>query len=402
MRMWALLMALSLWAAPVAAARWQPLFNGKDLSGWHQVLGGKWSVQNEEIVGETGDGRYGWLVTNSEYRNFALELKFKTEALGNSGVQVRSHLVLEGPDRKTPRMVGYQAEVSPKRGDNTGGVWEEGTGRGWLAQPAPKLANVLKEGEWNTYRISAIETHITTELNGVKMVEFDDERSGAGIIALQVHQGATPVRVRWKDLRIRDLGYGRDWQPLFNGKDFSGWTIHGDEQWTAENGVIAGESTAGGYGYLATQKKYRDFQVRVRFKCETAGNSGLFFHSTLDGTDIQGVQAEIDPTPSNLTAGLYESGGRGWLAQPNELARALMRFDNWNDLWVTCEGNRSVTYLNGLLAAEYTDPAPKFTDGVIALQLHSGGGVKVRWRDLYIRELKPKTRPQPRPSAAQG
>jgi hypothetical protein len=396
---WGLVIAAALSTAPRVGAQWKPLFNRKDLSGWRQVLGGKWSVQNKEIVGETGDGRYGWLVTNSEYRNFVLELKFKTEASGKSGVQFRSHLVMEGPGRDTPRMVGYQAEVSPKRGDNTGGVWEEGSGRGWLAQPAPELADTLKEGEWNTYRISAIENHITTELNGVKMVEFDDDRSVCGIIALRVHNGETPVRVRWKDLRIRDLGFGRGWQPLSNGKDLSGWTVHGDEKWVVENGEIVGESTAGGYGYLATQKKYRDFEVRARFRCETPGNSGLFFHSTLDGTDIRGVQAEIDPTPSNLTAGLYESGGRGWLVQPNELARGLMRFDDWNDLWVTCRGSRSVTYLNGLLAAEYTDTAPQFSDGVIALQLHSGGGVKVRWKDLYIRELVAKERPRARPSA---
>ena len=387
MRTWALLVALAFWAAPVTAAEWQPLFNGKDLSGWREVLGGKWSVQGGTIVGESGDGRYGWLVTDRPYRDFILELDFKTEAPGNSGVQFRSHVVREGPERDTPRMKGYQAEVSPARGDNSGGVYDEGTGRGWLVMPAPELADTLKEGQWNHYRISAVGTHIKTELNGVKMVEFGDDRSVLGIIALQVHSGETPVRVRWRNLRIQDLGYGPGWQPLFNGRDLAGWTVHGDEKWTVDDGMIVGESGAGGYGYLATKQKYRDFQVRVKFKCDAEGNSGLFFHSTLDGTDIRGVQAEIDPTPRNLNAGLYESGGRGWLAQPNEEARTLMRFDDWNELWVTCKGNRTVTHLNGFQAVDSTDPEPQFTDGVIALQLHSGGGAKVRWKDLYIREL---------------
>jgi len=386
-RTWALLVALALWAAPVTAAEWRPLFNGKDLSGWHEVLGGKWSVQGGTIVGERGDGRYGWLVTDRPYPDFVLELDFKTEAPGNSGVQFRSHVVMEGPNRDTPRMKGYQAEVSPARGDNTGGVWDEGTSRGWLAMPAPELADTLEEGQWNHYRISAVGTHIKTEFNGVKMVEFDDDSSVLGIIALQVHSGETPVRVRWRNLRIQDLGYGPGWQPLFNGRDLAGWTVHGDEKWTVDDGMIVGESGAGGYGYLATKKTYRDFQVRVKFKCDAEGNSGLFFHSTLDGTDIRGVQAEIDPTPRNLNAGLYESGGRGWLAQPNEDARTLMRFDDWNELWVTCKGNRTVTHLNGFRAVDFTDPEPQFTDGVIALQLHSGGGAKVRWKDLYLREL---------------
>lgn len=387
MRIGALLIAIMLCAMPATAAEWQPLFNGKDLSGWHEVLGGKWSVQNGEIVGETGDGRYGWLVTDKEYRDFILELKFRTEAPGNSGVQFRSHVVMEGEDRDTPRMKGYQAEVSPKRGDDTGGVWGEAMGRGWLAQPPPELADVLREGEWNNYRITAVDDHITTELNGVKMVEFDDGQNVLGIIALQVHSGIIPVRVRWKDIRIQDLGYGPGWKALFNREDFTGWKIHGDEKWSVEDGMIVGESGAGGYGYLATEKTYRDFQVRVKFKCDAEGNSGLFFHSTLNGTDIRGIQAEIDPTPRNLNAGLYESGGRQWLAQPNEDARTLMRFGDWNELWVTCKGNRIVTHLNGFQAVDYTDPDPQFTDGVIALQLHSGGGAKVRWKDLFIREV---------------
>jgi hypothetical protein len=365
---------------PAPAAGPKSLFNGKDLSGWHEVGGGKWSAQGGTIVGETGDGRYGWLVTDKEYGDFALELRFKTEAPGNSGVQFRSH-VCQGT------MKGYQAELDPARGHDTGGVWEEGLERGWLARPPRSLDNVLREGQWNHYRISMIGTHITTWLNGVKMVEADDDRAVSGVIALQVHSGDTRVRVRWKDLRINDLGYGRGWVALFNGRDLTGWKKYGEEKWAAEQGDIVGESTAGGYGYLGTEKTYRNFVLRAKFKAETHGNSGLFFHSTLQGTDIRGVQAEIDPTPSNMNAGLYESGGRGWLAQPNKDAQCLMRVDDWNEMWVACKGSRTVAYLNGFQAAAFDDPEPRFTDGVIALQLHSGGGVKMRFKDIYIKEL---------------
>ena len=374
-------------AIPGGAAEWRAMFNGRDLKGWHEVGGGKWTAQNGEIIGETGDGRYGWLVTDKEYRDFVLDLRFKTEAPGNSGVQFRSHVCKEGPNRDRDRMRGYQAEVSPARGDNTGGVWEEARDRGWLAQPPKSLDDVLKEAEWNHYRISAIGTRITTHLNGVKMVEFDDERAALGIIALQVHSGDVPVRVRWKNIRIKDLGYGPGWTPLFNGRDLTGWKVHGKETFRVEDGAIVGESGAGGDGYLGTEKTYRNFVLRAKFKAEAQGNSGLFFHSTIEGTNIRGVQAEIDPTPSNMNAGLYESGGRGWLAQPNEDARTLMRLNEWNEMWVTCKGNRTVAHLNGFEAAVVEDAEPRFTDGVIALQVHGGGGVKVRWKDIYIQEL---------------
>jgi len=177
------------------------------------------------------------------------------------------------------------------------------------------------------------------------------------------------------------------WRSLFNGEDLTGWKIHGEEDWRVEDGVIVSQSIKGGYGYLATEKAYRDFSLKVRFKCEAEGNSGVFFHSTLDGTDIRGIQAEVDPRGN--TAGLYESGGRGWLAQPDPALQEKFRQDAWNEMEVTVVGNRITTRLNGHEGVDYTDPEPRFEDGKIALQLHSGGGVRVLWKDLRIRDLPP-------------
>jgi len=122
----------------------KPIFNGRDLSGWKEVGGGKWSVQDGTIVGETGDGRYGWLVTEREYAYFTLYLKFKAEAPGNSGVQFRSH-VIDG------QMQGYQADVDPGPGGSTGSVWDEHRRNRWLAVCSEEGKNAYKPGEWNEY-----------------------------------------------------------------------------------------------------------------------------------------------------------------------------------------------------------------------------------------------------------
>ena len=101
----------------------------------------------------------------------------------------------------------------------------------------------------------------------------------------------------------------RSWIPLFNGKDLSGWKAQGTERWVVEDGAILGESTAGKYGYLTTEKTYSDFVLRLRFKCETDGNSGVFTRSRITGEspktgpDIEGLQVEVDPT--RHTGGLY-------------------------------------------------------------------------------------------------
>lgn len=180
--------------------------------------------------------------------------------------------------------------------------------------------------------------------------------------------------------------------PLFNGKDLTGWHKNGDEKWAVEDGTILCESAANKYGYLTTEKAYRDFRLRLKFKGEAAGNSGVFFHSHITGIDpqhgpdIEGMQVEVDPNVGKHTGGLYESGGRGWVAMPTAEGEQTLRPGEWNDLEVIVDGVHIVTRLNGVKIADFRDSAPKFNDGVIGLQIHTGGGVKMRWKDIYIQE----------------
>jgi hypothetical protein len=182
------------------------------------------------------------------------------------------------------------------------------------------------------------------------------------------------------------------WVRLFNGKDLSGWKNNGEEEWVVEHGTILCHSKANKYGYLTTEKAFRDFNLRLRFKGEAAGNSGVFFHSHIlgidpgHGPDIEGMQAEVDPNVGKHTGGLYESGGRGWVAQPTADGEKALKPGVWNRLEISVHGNHIVTRLNGVLIVDYTDPAPKFTDGVIGLQIHTGGGVRVRWKNIEIQE----------------
>ena len=68
---------------------------------------------------------------------------------------------------------------------------------------------------------------------------------------------------------------GPNWKSLFNGKDLTGWQKIGNEKWIVEDGAIYGEGVTQEYGYLATEKPYRDFHMYLRFKCEASGNSGV-------------------------------------------------------------------------------------------------------------------------------
>jgi 3-keto-disaccharide hydrolase len=183
------------------------------------------------------------------------------------------------------------------------------------------------------------------------------------------------------------------WTPLFNGKNLDGWQPYGEETWVADHGTIFGESTSGKYGYLLTKKTYKNFDIRLKFNCTMEGNSGLFFHSQITGEnpkwgpDIVGLQAEIDP--ARHSGGIYESGGRGWVALPtDEGEKAIKPVGQWNTMEVRVEGNHFVTHLNGVKIVDYMYEPAKYTDGHIALQIHTGqNGFRVRFKDIEIRTL---------------
>lgn len=183
------------------------------------------------------------------------------------------------------------------------------------------------------------------------------------------------------------------WKSLFNGKNLNGWKAYGAETWAADHGTILGESSSAKYGYLMTRKSYKNFELRLKFNCETVGNSGLFFHSRITGEnpkwgpDIEGMQVEIDPREH--TGGLYESGGRGWVALPTPSGeKAIKPVGQWNTLEVSVDGNHIVTHLNGVEIADYTYSPARFTDGQIGLQIHTGQhGFRIRFKDIMLRTL---------------
>ena len=174
---------------------------------------------------------------------------------------------------------------------------------------------------------------------------------------------------------------------LFNGKDLSGWNIHGTEKWYVKNGEIVCESGPNAeYGYLATEEKYKDFELTLKFKQEADGNSGVFFRSSLDGTKISGWQVEVAP-PGHDTGGIYESYGRGWLKQIPEEEEKYLKMGEWNDMKIRVVGDQVTTWLNGHQMVDMRDDKIGAANGVIALQIHDGGGIKVRWKDIEVKEI---------------
>ena len=174
---------------------------------------------------------------------------------------------------------------------------------------------------------------------------------------------------------------------IFNGKDLSGWTVHGTEKWYVKNKELICESGPDkAYGYLSTDKSYKNFELTLQFKQEANGNSGVFIRSSIEGVKISGWQVEVAPA-GNHTGGIYESYGRNWLIQPKPEDEQYLKTGEWNDLKILVVNDEVTTWLNGHQMVYLKDEKIGEGTGFIALQIHDGGGIKVKWRKMLLKEL---------------
>ncbi len=174
---------------------------------------------------------------------------------------------------------------------------------------------------------------------------------------------------------------------LFNGKNLDGWKVYGTEKWYVQDGELVCESGPNKeYGYLATNHNYENFILELDFFQESDGNSGVFFRSSIEGTKISGWQVEVAP-PGLHSGGIYESYGRGWLIKPNKKYDDIVKMMSWNKMKIKVLNENVTTWINGKKMINLSDTKIGEANGSIALQIHDGGGIKVRWRNIRVKEI---------------
>lgn len=131
----------------------------------------------------------------------------------------------------------------------------------------------------------------------------------------------------------------------------------------------------------------KNFILSLDFKQEANGNSGVFIRSSVEGTKISGWQVEIAP-PGLHTGGIYESYGRQWLIQPRPEDEKVLKFKDWNHIKIEVKNDEVTSWLNDKKMVHLKDELIGKGEGDIALQIHSGGGIKIRFKNIKIKELK--------------
>ena len=170
-----------------AKPKWVSLFNGKDLTGWTVRGKAAWSVKDGVLVGEGGMGH---IYTDAACTDFEAKGEFRLSEVGgkaNSGFYFRANPPEDKPDG-FPR--GYEAQICNSQDAYTGWLWKPGT-------PTGKATELLtKNGEWFTYQIKAVGTHIQFWINNKLVMTYDDGDFKTGHFAIQGHNPGMKIEAK--------------------------------------------------------------------------------------------------------------------------------------------------------------------------------------------------------------
>jgi hypothetical protein len=184
--------------------------------------------------------------------------------------------------------------------------------------------------------------------------------------------------------------------PLFNGKDFAGWEGDIAKTWKIEDGAIVGgslDAVVPRNEFLCTTKSYGDFELKVTFKLigdKAKGNAGVQFRTRRipKHHEVSGYQADVG---QDYWGALYDESRRNKvLAKPDaKVIDKLVKFDDWNEYVIRCEGPRIRLWLNGTQTVDYTEKDDKIErSGIIAQQIHGGAKARAYYKSVVIEEIK--------------
>ena len=174
---------------------------------------------------------------------------------------------------------------------------------------------------------------------------------------------------------------------LFNGKDLTGWD--GDPKlWSVKDGEIVGKSPGIAKNeFLKSQMIAEDFKLTIKVKLvPNKENSGVQFRSeALADGEMKGPQADVG---AGWWGKIYEESGRGILSD-NKAGEKVVKVDDWNEYVIVAEGGHIKTWINGELCVDLDDTKVS-RRGIFGLQIHSGGPMEVRFKDVKLEVLTPR------------
>jgi hypothetical protein len=179
-------------ATLISHAAPEALFDGKSLAGWKTVGADVWTAGDGVLTGTSNDKKEGsTLWTEKKFSDFVFQCEFRYEGHVDSGVFLRH--------AKDQIQIGISGSL--KR-DMTASPYIDG--KGYPAE-AKGVAELLKEGEWNTMKITAKGPVYTVELNGKEVLTYTSDTAGeTGPVGLQMH-GNVVMTIEYRNLTLAPL-----------------------------------------------------------------------------------------------------------------------------------------------------------------------------------------------------
>jgi hypothetical protein len=358
------------------------LFNGHDLSGWH-VTRCEAIVEDGSLVLKSGNG---FVRADNTYRDFVLELDWrarKSEAW-DSGIYFRSQL--PGATGR-PWPTRYQVNLAEGLEGNVKDL--EGA----------SSTGLVKRGEWNHFKLTVIGHTAALEINGRAAWKTDAIEPAEGYIGLQ---SEVPVggEFEFRDIKITELGY----RSLLSDNDLRSADGYGWEGadadaatcWRLADGVLQCTGQRG--PWLRTLRQYGDFNLRLEYKLQPGGNSGVYLRVPRGGAHRGRELA--DGNPSGVEVQLLDDAAERYAQiKPEQFAASIYAVvpasthvsrpaGQWNTLAIDCQGTTYRVTHNGIVvvdadATKFPELEERETRGFLGLQDHRE---PVWFRSIRIRE----------------
>jgi hypothetical protein len=360
-----------------------PLFNGKDLTGWFVNNGkGTWAVDNGDIIPTSHRGLH-YLRTDKEYANFTFSFEYKISKGGNSGVAIRT--AKDG----WPSGDGMEMQILDQPGevkDSTMAIYGN----------LPPLDRADRSEQWNRVTIKADGRMITAWVNDelvqhVNTAQLSEvkHRHLKGWIGVQDHGG----KVRFRELYVHEAPYGLGLDAWDAPTPESGPQIVLDRLMNSErlsrfdglgSGVVTKELPKGGEHVLA-ELTGPGALVRV-WRSYATGRMAFYF----DGEDTPRVECLAEHLSDNLAGAAHQE-------QP-----ALVCVAYAKSLKITVSDALAATYRldyvtfpPGVPVESFSIKRPGIPRGMLAAisYRHEGlGGGKLREAEIYDRiNSEPRT-----------
>jgi hypothetical protein len=373
----------------------QALFNGRDIQQWTGGLTrdpreiaalpdkerGEWEAEMQRGIHEhwrvedgvlVSDGKDPYLATKEDYGDFELWVDWKIGPRGDSGIYLRGVPQVQIWDPANPNVQKHGA------GKGSGALWNNKIHERFPPEVADRPV-----GEWNRMHIRMVGPYVAVMLNDKKVVDnvimenYYDPRIpvfARGPIYLQTHGAETRFRnVFAREIPVEEStrilaeigGEDDQFEPLFNGKDLSGWAGARRDYETAAGAI---QCTQGRRGNLLTEDSYENFILRFEFQLPPGGNNGLAIRAPLSNDDLAylGMELQVLDDTSPQYDDLHDYQFHGSLYGLAPATRGYLRpVGEWNYQEVVADGNKITVRLNGfeILNVDLEEVRKKPLDG---------------------------------------